>query len=64
MERRYILNVRTKKIHLNNGCAKSRNMKAENIVKYYTIEEAQEEAKQKYSFKTDLCGNCFDKKKS
>ena len=63
MAKKYVLNLRTKKIHLNDGCAKSKNMKAENIARYYTIEEAQEEADKKYSFKPDLCGNCFDKKK-
>lgn len=63
MSKKCVLNIQTKKIHLINGCAKSKNMKPENIVSYYTEDEAIAEAKEKYDFSAALCGNCYEKTK-
>lgn len=56
-EKPYVLNVNSKKIHLRNGCYKSRDMKRENTAYYYTIEEAKAE----YPHKVELCLHCFEK---
>lgn len=62
MAKKYILNVNTRKIHRIDGCYMSNNMKPQNTIKYYTIEEARAEAASKYSFGIKLCGSCFEKK--